>query len=65
MNEGGQSSTGQVRAVFTDPPLRTAEKIYQLIDFILTTHPAYGKLKAKVAEENSNIHQGMCTSVHL
>jgi FGGY-family pentulose kinase len=39
MNEGGQSSTGQ------------------LIDFVLTTHPAYGKLKEKAAQDNSNIHQ--------
>ncbi|KAF7982342.1 hypothetical protein HWV62_29058 [Athelia sp. TMB] len=39
MNEGGQSSTGQ------------------LIDFILTTHPAYHKLKQKAEYEKSNIHQ--------
>ncbi|KII96035.1 hypothetical protein PLICRDRAFT_48957 [Plicaturopsis crispa FD-325 SS-3] len=39
MNEGGQSSTGQ------------------LIDFVLTTHPAYPKLVEKAKKENSNIHQ--------
>ncbi|TFK43052.1 Pentulose kinase [Crucibulum laeve] len=38
MNEGGQSSTGQ------------------LIDFILTTHPAYPKLVEQGKEEQKNIH---------
>lgn len=38
MNEGGQSSTGQ------------------LIDFMLTTHPAYSELVAKGESEGKNIH---------
>jgi len=38
MNEGGQSSTGQ------------------LIDFVLTTHPAYSKLVELAKKEKSNIH---------
>jgi len=39
MNEGGQSSTGQ------------------LIDFMITTHPAYSTLKEKAQAENTNIHK--------
>ncbi|THH01759.1 hypothetical protein EW026_g1009 [Hermanssonia centrifuga] len=39
MNEGGQSSTGQ------------------LIDFMITTHPAYGKLKALAEERKTSIHE--------
>ncbi|XP_006459750.1 hypothetical protein AGABI2DRAFT_202125 [Agaricus bisporus var. bisporus H97] len=39
MNEGGQSSTGQ------------------LIDFILTTHPAYPKLEELAKEKQKNIHE--------
>ncbi|KAI0269443.1 Pentulose kinase [Gloeopeniophorella convolvens] len=39
MNEGGQSSTGQ------------------LIDFTVTTHPAYGELKALAQQQNKNIHE--------
>ncbi|TDL29142.1 Pentulose kinase [Rickenella mellea] len=38
MNEGGQSSTGQ------------------LIDFMITTHPAYPKLVERAKNENTNIH---------
>lgn len=38
MNEGGQSSTGQ------------------LIDFMITTHPAYPELLKITKEKNSNIH---------
>ncbi|PIL36645.1 hypothetical protein GSI_00334 [Ganoderma sinense ZZ0214-1] len=38
MNEGGQSSTGQ------------------LIDFMITTHPAYPKLKELAQQRNTNIH---------
>lgn len=33
--------------------------VLQLIDFILTTHPAYHKLKIKAEVEKSNIHQGI------
>ncbi|TFK85067.1 Pentulose kinase [Polyporus arcularius HHB13444] len=39
MNEGGQSSTGQ------------------LIDFMITTHPAYGRLKEVAEQRKTNIHQ--------
>jgi ribulose kinase len=39
MNEGGQSSTGQ------------------LIDFMVTTHPAYGKLQALVQETGKNMFE--------
>ncbi|KAA1465926.1 Pentulose kinase [Dentipellis sp. KUC8613] len=39
MNEGGQSSTGQ------------------LIDFMITTHPAYAELKQVAADRKTNIHQ--------
>ncbi|KAG6829683.1 hypothetical protein H0H92_003801 [Tricholoma furcatifolium] len=48
MNEGGQSSTGQ--APHTDFQLR------QLIDFILTTHPAYSQLVELGKAQNKNIH---------
>lgn len=40
MNEGGQSSTGQVRALVCDG----ITLIIQLIDFVVSTHPAYPKL---------------------
>ncbi|KAL7282009.1 Pentulose kinase [Trametes coccinea BRFM310] len=39
MNEGGQSSTGQ------------------LIDFMITTHPAYPRLKELAEKQNKNIHE--------
>ncbi|KAF8259141.1 Pentulose kinase [Lactarius quietus] len=39
MNEGGQSSTGQ------------------LIDFIISTHPAYQELKDLAESKNTNIHE--------
>lgn len=39
MNEGGQSSTGQ------------------LIDFMVTTHPAYPKLQAQVKETGKNMFE--------
>ncbi|KDQ12706.1 hypothetical protein BOTBODRAFT_176136 [Botryobasidium botryosum FD-172 SS1] len=39
MNEGGQSSTGQ------------------LIDFTITTHPAYPTLKERAQAENTSIHK--------
>ncbi|KZT12662.1 Pentulose kinase [Laetiporus sulphureus 93-53] len=39
MNEGGQSSTGQ------------------LIDFMITTHPAYPRLKQIAEEQKTNIHE--------
>ena len=38
MNEGGQSSTGQ------------------LIDFVLTTHPAYGRLESLAKEKGKSVH---------
>ncbi|OJT04419.1 hypothetical protein TRAPUB_4875 [Trametes pubescens] len=39
MNEGGQSSTGQ------------------LIDFMITTHPAYPRLKELAEQQKTNIHE--------
>lgn len=30
----------------------------QLIDFMITTHPAYPKLKVLAEERKTNIHQG-------
>lgn len=30
----------------------------KLIDFMITTHPAYGRLKELASEQKKNIHQG-------
>lgn len=45
MNEGGQSSTGQVNSPFSRFNDRMSDSFLhvQLIDFVLTTHPAAGK----------------------
>lgn len=58
MNEGGQSSTGQVRTTKIDPPPFDAQYLAQLIHFITTTHPAYAGLLKTAEEENSNPHEG-------
>ena len=34
------------------------EPSLQLIDFMITTHPAYGQLKKLAEERQTNIHQG-------
>ncbi|CCM03980.1 uncharacterized protein FIBRA_06136 [Fibroporia radiculosa] len=46
MNEGGQSSTGQ------------------LIDFMITTHPAYSKLQQLAEEQKTNIHDVLETELN-
>jgi hypothetical protein len=45
MNEGGQSSTGQVNSPLSPSNDDISDSLLhvQLIDFILTTHPAAGK----------------------
>ena len=62
MNEGGQSATGQV--IRTDIehlllPLYTYHPA-QLLHFITTTHPAYGRLLKVAEEENLNPYEGLC-----
>ncbi|KAJ7229081.1 hypothetical protein GGX14DRAFT_692885 [Mycena pura] len=52
MNEGGQSSTGQVRF---DPLPISADKA-QLIEFVLTTHPAYPLLVDASKAQSKNIY---------
>jgi ribulose kinase len=57
MNEGGQSSTGQVG--FSHPlPTYLSIRPYQLIDFILTTHPAYPELQERAKAQGKNIFVG-------
>ena len=57
MNEGGQSSTGQV---IRDLDALLAENLIatQLIDFMITTHPAYPRLKELAEKRKANIHEG-------
>jgi hypothetical protein len=38
------------------------EQFSQLIDFMITTHPAYGELVKQATEQKKNIHQGISTS---
>lgn len=54
MNEGGQSSTGQVSA-----PLEGMDRTEysQLIDFMITTHAAYPRLRAMAADTGKNIFE--------
>jgi ribulose kinase len=54
MNEGGQSSTGQVSR--THPMDRRAERDHQLIEFMITTHPAYNELLKKSELEQKSMH---------
>ena len=58
MNEGGQSSTGQVRGADIDRSVLYAHYTAQLIHFITTTHPAYPGLVKIVKEGNSSAHEG-------
>jgi len=62
MNEGGQSSTGQVRGADIDRLPSRAYYPAQLIHFITTTHPAYPGLLKTAKEENSNPHEGPHTA---
>ena len=62
MNEGGQSSTGQVRGADIDRLLLYAYCPAQLIHFITTTHPAYPGLLKTAKEENSSPHEGPHTA---
>ena len=66
MTEGGQSSTGQVRfrvsfffCFFVFVFLTYNHS--QLIDFILTTHPAYQELVKLGQEQKKNIYTGIYT----
>lgn len=58
MNEGGQSSTGQVGGTDTDRSLLCTHGLGQLIHFITTTHPAYAGLLEVAEEGNSSPHEG-------
>lgn len=57
MNEGGQSSTGQVsfHSLCFGRQLN-AECSLQLIDFMLTTHPAYTRLQDLAKEQQKSVH---------
>ena len=61
MTEGGQSSTGQVhfRVFFIFVFVFLTYNHSQLIDFIITTHPAYQELVKLGEEQKKNIHTGM------
>ena len=61
MNEGGQSSTGQVGGKDVGTLLSCVHGIVQLIHFITTTHPAYPGLLKIAEEENSSPHEGPYT----
>ena len=58
MTEGGQSSTGQVHSVSFISVFLTYN-YPQLIDFIITTHPAYQELVKLGQEQDKNIHTSM------
>lgn len=62
MNEGGQSSTGQVRRTDVVRSLLCAHNFVQLIHFITTTHPAYPGLLKMAEEENLSPHEGPQTA---
>jgi hypothetical protein len=61
MTEGGQSSTGQVHSASFIFVFLTYNCFFfwQLIDFIITTHPAYQELVKLGQEQKKNIHTGM------
>jgi hypothetical protein len=61
MNEGGQSSTGQVCASFLPIVIAMLMLFSQLIDFILTNHPAYPELTKIGKEKQKNIHASTLT----
>ena len=65
MNEGGQSSTGQVRGADFDRSVLYAHYTAQLIHFITTTHPAYPGLLKIAKEENSSPHEGLHIASHM
>ena len=56
MNEGGQSSTGQVESQFLSQC--TSSQSFQLIDFMITTHKAYPELLKLAEEQKTSIHVG-------
>jgi hypothetical protein len=58
MNEGGQSSTGQVCPCIL-LLTHSFEGGVQLIDFIISTHPAHQELKDIAKDQNKNIHDGL------
>jgi hypothetical protein len=62
MNEGGQSSTGQVGENQKRLPCLNTDKMtlyyQQLIDFVLTNHPAYSELVQVGKDQQKNIHVG-------
>lgn len=73
MNEGGQSSTGQVCQfrfnLILLPHLYSmamANRISQLIDFMITTHPAYTQLVQRAEKQSTSIHSGglICIMIH-
>jgi ribulose kinase len=57
MNEGGQSSTGQVGQHLNLSHALPHLLCLKLIDFVITTHPAYPELLKITEERKSNIHQ--------
>ncbi|EAU82451.2 ribitol kinase [Coprinopsis cinerea okayama7 len=56
MNEGGQSSTGQASEK-TDALKNGKLTVCQLIEHIITTHPAYPELKEQAKASGSNIYE--------
>jgi len=62
MNEGGQSSTGQVVHSNTLICQNLLILGNQLIDFIITTHPAYEALNSRSIAEGKTKFLGMVTS---
>jgi hypothetical protein len=57
MNEGGQSSTGQVMEEYTfRVHVWLTTPFVKLIDFIITTHPSYPELAKLAKERNCSIH---------
>ena len=60
MNEGGQSSTGQVccsQKLFSKEltPRQTIVHLRQLLDFVMQTHPAFDKVQDMAREQGSNV----------
>lgn len=56
MNEGGQSSTGQVRYHVREKSGGLAHP-WQLIDFMITTHPAYSRLVEQGKTSGKSIYE--------
>lgn len=57
INEGGQSSTGQVCPCI-HLPSRLTEGCSQLIDFVISSHPAHRELKDLSEYKGIDIHEG-------